>query len=60
MITSLQSTITEKLGKKNDPMRDIHVLPEKGKGTRSPEEIVSIWKKRELGESGGEKGIWRT
>ena len=38
-ITRLKSTALEKLGNKEDSKRDIHGPPEKGKGTRFPEQI---------------------
>ena len=54
--TNLQSTPPEKLGNKEDPKRDIHGPPEKGKKTRSPELIGSMGGgERELGEREREK-----
>ncbi|MGE9502045.1 hypothetical protein ACQP3D_27055, partial [Escherichia coli] len=41
----------ENLGNKEDSKSDIHGSPEKGKGTRSPEQIGSMEREeRELGE----------
>ena len=50
-ITTLQSTSPEKLASKKDSKRDTHGPWEKGKGTRSPEQIGSMGGgERELGE----------
>ena len=55
-ITSLQSTLPEKLVNKEDPKRDIHGPLEKGRGSRSTEKIGSMGRgERELGEWEGEK-----
>ena len=55
-ITSLQSTPPEKLGIKMGPKRDMHGPLEKGKGTRSPEQIGSMeGGERELREREGKK-----
>ena len=39
-ITSSQSTPPEKLGSKEESKSDTHGPPEKGKGTRHPEQFV--------------------
>ena len=44
-ITSLQSTLPEKPGNKDDSKRDIHDPREKGKGIRSSEQIRSMGRK---------------